>query len=195
FVGQQGTRFELRVRSLEDGQETLLGTSQGYRGFFNPRWSRDGARLTYRRRQPGFETAETEVTGGIASIVLVNADGSNEQILAAPSQLIHYGPWDWSPDGQGIVASARPADSPTNALWLYPVSAAPHADAQRHLLASSRDHDVWGGRFSPDGRWVTFEAGGIYLISAALGIYLISVNGGEWRPIVQDGYWNEKPCW
>jgi len=190
FIGQQGGRFELRVRSLENGQETLLGTSQNCSAFFAPRWSRDGARLAYRRYQPG---PKPDVPGTY-SIVLVDAGGSNEQILAAPSTSLWQIPYDWSPDGQWIVVSARAADSPTYALWLYPLAAAPRAETQRRLLASSREHDLWQGRFSPDGRWIAFNAtraptGGTSLI------YVISVNGGEWRPIVQDGHWYDKPRW
>jgi len=190
FIGQQGTRFELRVRSLEDGQETLLGTSQNYNAFFAPRWSRDGARLAYQRYQPG---PKPDVPG-THSIVLVDTGGSNEQILVAPSTSSYQVPYDWSPDGQGIVASARAADSPTAALWLYPLAAAPRAETQRRLLTSSREHDLWQGRFSPDGRWIAFNA-----LRAPTGgtspIYVISVNGGEWRPIVQDGYFYDKPRW
>jgi len=190
FMGQQGGKRELRTRSLEDGQETLLGTSQDDNAFFVPRWSRDGARLAYRRYQPG---PKPDVPGAF-SVVLVDADGSKEQILAAPSTSWYETPYDWSPDGQWIVVSAIAADSPTWALWLYPLAAAPHAETQRRLLASSRDHDLWQGRFSPDGRWVAFNAtraptGGTSLV------YVISVNGGEWRPIVQDGYWYDKPRW
>ena len=189
FAGEQGLRSELRIRSLEDGQETLLG-SQDYVAFGVLRWSRDGARLAYGRYQPG---PKPDVPGTF-SMVLVDADGSNEQILAAPSTSFWRIPYDWSPDGQWIVVSAMAADSPTWALWLYPLAAAPRAETQRRLLASSREHDLWQGRFSPDGRWMAFNAtraptGGTSLI------YVISVNGGEWRVIVQDGYWYDKPRW
>jgi len=189
FIGQQGGRFELRIRSLEDGRETLLG-SQDYDAFTATRWSRDGTRLAYGRYQPG-PKPDIPATHSIA---LVDDSGSSEQILSAPSKYTAQAPTDWSPDGQWIAVSARPADSPTCALWLYPLAAAPRAETQRRLLASSREHDLWQGRFSPDGRWIAFNAtraptGGTSLI------HVISVNGGEWRPIVQDGYWYDKPRW
>jgi Tol biopolymer transport system component len=189
FIGQQGARFELRIRSLEGGQETLLG-SQDYPAFGGMRWSRDGARLAYRRYLPGPKPRAP----GTYSVVLVDAGGSNEQVLAAPSKSVNQTPFGWSPDGQWIVVSTRPADSPTYALWRYPISAAPRAETQRRLLASSPEHNLWQGRLSPDGRWVAFNAvraptGGTSLI------YVISVNGGEWRPIVQDGHFYDKPRW
>jgi serine/threonine protein kinase/Tol biopolymer transport system component len=133
FIGQQGRKWELRIRSLEDGQETLLGTSQNYNAFGGTRWSRDGARLAYRRYLPGPKPGAP----GTYSVVLVDAGGSNEQVLAAPSKSVNQTPFGWSPDGQWIVVSTRPADSPTYALWLYPLAAAPRAETQRRLLASS----------------------------------------------------------
>jgi Tol biopolymer transport system component len=185
------------VRSLENGQEKLLvaGADSSTLGY--PRWSRDAQRLAYQRGGPD---PRPEV-GHNYSIVLADADGSSEQVLAAPNASFQL-PYDWSPDGQQIVAGASPLDSPTDvawwkhpvALWLYPISAAPHAEAARRLLTSSPGYSLWGARFSPDGRWIAFLAlpaptGGTFDIE------VISVTGGEWRPVVRDGYRNEMPHW
>ena len=195
FAGQQGTRFELRIRSLEDGQETLLGTGQSYNPFFllTPRWSVDGARLAYRRYQEGQKTDASVPYVGAYLIVLADARGSGEQTLAAPSSGFSS-PSDWSPDGRWILASAPATDSPRSALWLYPLSAAPHAETERRLLVSNRDYDIWQGRFSPDGRWVAFMAPPAPTGGTAP-LFVIPAGGGEWRPVVQDSYWNDKLRW
>jgi Tol biopolymer transport system component len=52
-------------------------------------------------------------------------------------------------------------------------------------------HGCGTPRWSPDGLWVVFDAGG----TAAQGIYVVSAMGGTPRPLLSDGYENSVPNW
>ena len=43
-------------------------------------------------------------------------------------------------------------------LALSPLAAAPHADAQARVIPSHPEHSLFRARFSPDDRWVVFQA-------------------------------------
>ena len=133
-------KMELWSRGLEDGRETMIGES-GY--YFAPRLSRDGALLAFQQASPS-------QPGGVR-IAWTGATGGDEHPLPGGLQT----PWDWSPDGTRLLHNCPPpAEFAT--LCTSPRDASSTAEARP--VAADPDHLVWQGRFSPDGRWITFQA-------------------------------------
>ena len=56
-------------------------------------------------------------------------------------------------------------------------------ETEAHTIASDLDRSVWSGRYSPDGRWITFPA-----VKENVGsvIYTMPAEGGGWLPISDD---------
>jgi Tol biopolymer transport system component len=180
--------YELREKSLEDGRETLLVTGDEFnRGL--PRWSPDGKRLAYLRfRQPTLERGPTQV-----STVLLPAGGGEEQVLISPVDSWEIA-WDWSADGEWILGSSDRRTPNRLGLYLFPVAAAPRAETQIRLVTSHPDYNLWQGRFSPDGRWISFNATKATADDVTT-IYVVAASGGEWKHISQGKHWDDKPRW
>lgn len=136
-------------KSLPDGRETLLFADSFERDF--PRWSRDGARLAYPRRRPGTPPPAT-------SIVVLPAGGGSEESLLSSLTYRCDNPCDWSADGKWMLVSTCGLPPGRAALWLLPLSGAPHAETEARVVASNPEYDLWQGRFSPDDRWICFMA-------------------------------------
>ena len=182
-------RTELRERWLEDGRETVLHVNNP--GNVNrlaiPFWSRDGTRMACAR----LRLLKPKGTGMEHSIVIL-PDGGGEEVVVTSGKTIVY-PWDWSADGQYIVASSD-GGTPghVGTLAAFPVDAAPQAETQMRVLASHPVYTLWNARFSPDDRWVCFLAVQSGNVS---NIYVVPATGGEWARITEDGSWSDKPQW
>ncbi len=98
------------------------------------------------------------------------------------------------PDGKWILISSDLQTPGRVALFLFPLDAAPHAESQTRVLASNPDYNLWQGRFSPDGRWISFNAFNATDPTAST-IYLVSSSGGEWISLTEGRYWDDKPRW
>ncbi|HEV8130450.1 MAG TPA: protein kinase, partial [Acidobacteriota bacterium] len=179
FLRQRPGKQELWEKSLEDGHETLLVADDFSR--FAVRWSRDGTQLAYRRSNS--KTREQ-------SIVLLPAGGGNEVIVTSPNAANM--PTDWSSDGKWILGTRT--INARSQIWTLPLSAAPRAEIQGHLIASDPEQNLWQGRFSPDGRWICFNA-----VKATAGgistIYVVPAPGGKWTRITEGKYWDDKGRW
>ena len=80
------------------------------------------------------------------------------------------------------------------ALCLFPVDGAPHAETQVRVIASLADYHLWQGRFSPDGKWISFNAFNSQDATAST-IYVVPPSGGEWIRITEGQHWDDKPRW
>jgi serine/threonine protein kinase len=179
FPGTQ--KGELWEKSLADNRETLL-TVVDSGTIASPCWSRNGARIGYLR---GRSTSSWD-----GSIAVQPAGGGDEQVIASGAgDLIG----DWSADGQWILASTdRQSPGQWRELALYPLSAAPHAESQMRVLTSHVEYGLFQARFSPDDRWVCFNA--VKAADESI-IYVVPSSGGEWRRISEDNGWSDKPHW
>jgi dipeptidyl aminopeptidase/acylaminoacyl peptidase len=62
------------------------------------------------------------------------------------------------------------------------------------VVASHPEYHLWQGRFSPDGRWISFNA--YKTTDAAVStIYVVSATGGPWVRITEGQFWDDKPRW
>ena len=174
---------ELWQRTLASGQDHLLLTAASISA---PRFSPDGSRLVY-RRDDGSNTQQQ-------IIATLNLATGIERLLAPPKHMSDseiMAPFDWSADGTKILASCtngRPAT-----IGICELSAAPASSASNgsRELTSRVTYGLYEAQFSPDGRWVCFNA----VNNGQSTIYVASVKGGDWIPITQGRFWDDKPRW
>jgi Tol biopolymer transport system component/DNA-binding winged helix-turn-helix (wHTH) protein len=190
FAVHRAGKWERWEKSLEDGTEKLLATQD--RGYVAGFWSRDGSRLVAQKaRGPkGSELLED-------TIIVYPAGGGDEQIVASPT-MRNFGGWDWTSDGQWVLAWDCPR-SPVSApsyIKLLPLAAAPHAETAARTVTSSGEYDMWQPRLSPDDRWVSFNA------TKKVGwenrksvVYIVPISGGKWIRITEGKYWDDVPRW
>jgi Tol biopolymer transport system component len=166
-------RNEVWVKSLVDGSEVPV-ISDDYSRWF-PRWSPDGKQLAYGRRNR--KTNERQ-------LMLWSSQSHEEKPLGS-----NLGVWDWSPDGKWLLAGTR------EGIWLVPVAAAPHAEtAAQKITSPDPGHELYQPQFSPDGRWIVFEA---VADSPNLEptLYVVPTSGGPWTRITDNKHWDDKPRW
>jgi dipeptidyl aminopeptidase/acylaminoacyl peptidase len=168
-------RNEVWVKSLVDGSESPVVADQEYSRWF-PRWSPDGTRLAYQRRN--LKTNERQ-------LMVWSRKTHDEEPFAAPNTL--GAPYDWSPDGKWLLTAT------TNEILLAPVAAAPHAETAMRRIPYDR-FEVYQTRLSPDDRWVVFNAipNSPKLESA---LYVVPASGGPWTRITDGRHWDDKPRW
>jgi hypothetical protein len=129
FCIERSGKWELWERSLKQGRDTLLVTSDA--GLYVPRWSPDGSRLVYTRYRP--EKYELE------PVLLAPGSGSGNVLTSDPHISVAY---DWSPDGKWIAA---PPDLPPggHGMWLLPTSEAPHAETAARLVTAKTGYKLY----------------------------------------------------
>jgi Tol biopolymer transport system component len=103
----------------------------------NPDWSPDGTRIA--------------VSDGSGSLVVINADGTNERRLTTPPTLLYDESPDWSPDGNSLAFSERTFDGTSSALFVINVD----GSGQRQL--TSGVYADYRPSWSPDGTSIVFD--------------------------------------
>jgi Tol biopolymer transport system component/DNA-binding winged helix-turn-helix (wHTH) protein len=189
FRKRRADKEELWAKSLADGRETVLTGADDFRRV-NPILSNDGSRLLYIRSGPAQIEIDPQVSRTLA---LLNLDGSDEQIVTSPMQG-RISLTDWTPDGKWILMSSDLQTPGRVALCLFPLDAAPSAETQMRMIASNPEYNLWQGRFSPDGRWISFNAFNATDPSVST-VYVVSASGGEWVKLTEGRYWDDKPRW
>ncbi|MBI1941854.1 MAG: PD40 domain-containing protein [Acidobacteria bacterium] len=183
-------KYELWAKSLLDGKETLLAKDEFVRDV--PRWSPDGKHLVYRRMR-----AAPNQPWQQSQVVLLGERGKGEQALTSEYPPAPYTfATGWSPDGQNIVVS-RAAPAITIGIWVMPVSDPARAEAVTRLVTDRPGYNLYLGRFSPNGNWISFYA---TTLGGAPGttkvtIFVVPATGGEWVRISEDGAWSDKARW
>jgi Tol biopolymer transport system component len=176
-VARQGKdTWELWSRSLETGTETMLGEAPGY---FAPRLSRDGALVAYRNLR-GTSVREQRLSW-------IPRAGGTEHTLAQGIR----NPWDWSPDGSRILHNCPDGKAPP-AICLSPREATTTAETK--IIVADPDHAIFQGRFSPDGRWVIFNAQSLKTAGTSV-LGIVPATGGNWTRLTDATLWADKPRW
>ena len=171
FAGKRAGKWDLWEKSLVDGREAPIVADDHNR--YGPRWSRDGTRLAYIRDQLGTRD----------QLMMWSSQSRNEEPLTTPSKTYRE-VWDWSPDGKWLLISQGDSDPHRADLWLLPVVARPQAEAQSRKITSNPDYYLFQGQFSPDGRWIVFEAvSASPTPSAESIIFVMPAAGGPWTRI------------
>jgi Tol biopolymer transport system component/DNA-binding winged helix-turn-helix (wHTH) protein len=190
---------ELWTEDLVSGEKRRLARDTVTRR--GAKWSPDGSRLAYKWvRETGTKTeARYEQT-----VAVRPAAGGDELLLSAP--LVENAvPYGWSPDGQSVLVSTRlstgarprfPKQSSV-AITLWSLASAPHAFQSARVLASSPDVDLWHESFSPNGRWILFEAVK-YHPEAMATLYVMPSTGGapaHWTRLTDPQGFADRPRW
>jgi Tol biopolymer transport system component len=109
-------------------------------------------------------------TGDVGSLVVMNPDGSGQQVIYEGSALFHHA--DWSPDGQWIAFSATSEDpeGQDNAeLYVVPAGGGEPVQLTDHLGLD------WGATWSPDSSLIAFSSDR----ATDVDLYVISRDGGQ----------------
>jgi len=131
----EGTKLQLWIFDLERGAKRLIA-SEG--GCSTPIFSRDGVFVTYASSR-----------GGTEGLYRRRADGTGDEERLMERGVGAPSPEDWSPDGKTLLLTEWTNHGDRD-IWVYSGGkAAP-------LVASPFDEG--DPRFSPDGRFVAFQA-------------------------------------
>ena len=117
-----------------------------------------------------------------------------EEPLTAPTTWTRL-VYDWSPDGEALLLSQRSPEAEWEEVWRFPVAAAPHAEAGARKIISHPAYRLWQPHFSPDGRWIVFEAVANSPSAAESTLYIMPAAGGPWTRITDSRQWDDKPRW
>ena len=115
-----------------------------------PRHGPDGSRLVY-------SLVSRERWGPDISVAVVAPSGADETPLATATGQARATPRLVAGRTRRFWPSWWPPRART-VLTLWPVAAAPHADAAALLVAEDPEDDLCQARFSPNGRWIGFLA-------------------------------------
>jgi Tol biopolymer transport system component len=180
------TKNELWKKSLVDGKETLLMPADDYFRFV-PHWSPDGTRLAYQRSRPTKPgSSEREWTP-----VILPADGGVEEPLMTNSAHI-IGAGEWTSDGQWLLGLRQNPSTNRFEIGLFPLAAAPQIETGMRVIASDAKYNLVQLKFSPDERWISFNAISYAGIST---INVVPATGGKWTQITEGKYWDDKARW
>jgi dipeptidyl aminopeptidase/acylaminoacyl peptidase len=80
---------------------------------------------------------------------------------------------------------------------LVPVAAAPHAETTaQKIISPDSAHQIYQPHFSPNGRWIVFEAvANSPSPNPESTLYVIPASGGPWTRITDSKQWDDKPRW
>jgi Tol biopolymer transport system component len=161
----------------------MLTGDEFWRG--TPVWSPDGTHLVYRRIQPHTRKSH---------LFIIPIRTGHEKMLTSQTISAGENAGDWSRDGKWVLGTTMRLTPGRSLIWLIPISAAPHAETGARVVTSHPDYNLWQPRFSPDERWVCFNAVPAFGGESSA-VYVVAATGGEWVRITDDDQWNDKPRW
>jgi Tol biopolymer transport system component len=160
----------------------------------SPQWSRDSTRLAYSRRKafPTYVQGRAEIEFE-NELMLWSSQNGAEEALTSSSQEYRV-PYDWSPDDKLLLISQLSSKTGHYEVWKLPIAARPHCESAAQKIISDQPYDLFQPHFSPDGRWVVFEA-----ISdgpsPSSTLYTMPAGGGSSTRITHGKSWDDKPRW
>jgi Tol biopolymer transport system component len=146
--------------------------------YFSPRLSKDASLVAFRLVR--------QIEPFTRVLSWVPTAGGEEHSMPAGI----FNPYDWSPDHRALLHNC--SSSPTPGLCETPRDAA-SLDGTRQILADP-EYSLWQGRYSPDGRWILFNAQSRKVVGVSI-LGVVPAAGGKWTPLTADTLWADKPRW
>jgi Tol biopolymer transport system component len=146
--------------------------------LFVPRLSRDGTRAAYRASSSNavsWQLRWRELRGG------------EERPLPTGVHNV----FDWSPDGSRLLTNCPPPTT-GSAVCELPITATSATESRPVLIDA--DYDIWQGRYSPDGRWILFNATSRKEPGVSI-LGVVAAAGGKWTPLTNATLWADKARW
>jgi len=173
---------EVWEKSLVDGREAPIISDEYIRN--SPQWSPDGKYLAYQREKPGDHQLMRWSTESRTEKPLSTSPATDYQLVS-----------DWSPDGTALLVS-QGTDTKLFEVWLVPIAAAPHAEIATRRVIASASSNLYQAQFSPNGRWIAFEAATEAPTGIDSFLFVTSAAGGPWIQIGRGKHhWDDKPRW
>jgi Tol biopolymer transport system component/DNA-binding winged helix-turn-helix (wHTH) protein len=182
YRGDRAGKWELWESLLSEGREAPVVADDSYLRNF-PQWSRDGVHLAYFR--DNLSTGERQLIDWSTL--------TREERPITPSKITDSLPYDWSPDGKWLLTTVRNASTGRAEIWAVPTTAGIGSETAARKIISHPGYDIYQSHFSPDGRWIVFEATSPTGFEST--IYAVSVAGGPWLRITDGKHWDDKPRW
>ena len=168
----------LIIRNLYNSEERVVIRHPGHPRY--PEWSPDGSKILFDAAPAG----SSEVTGGVVSIFVVNADGTGLTRLTATQS------WDvratWSPDGSKIAfrRGAREVGADGD-VWVM------NADGSEQQQLTHAPGDDLPLTWSPDGQNIVFFSDRNCCVAIPPDyrgdIYVMDADGTDERDLIPDG--------
>jgi len=104
--------------------------------------------------------------------------------------------FDWSRQSNSLLIAQSNQDTGRSEIAVLPVVDTPRRNAVARSLLSDAAYDLYQARFSPDERWIVFEAvPGSNNQPSASAIYVSPASGRPWIRITDGKRWDDKPHW
>lgn len=162
FVRNLDGSAVIDVMNADGTGQRRLAAGSGHTAM--PRWSPDGSKIAFMRRSSSyFFGCEWNVSWCYGEISVIDADGSNEVLLARNAFLT-----GWSPDGNKV---AFVSGEGTGGLYVI------DSDGRNRTQLTPLER-VSGADWSPDGRRIALRAGGA--------LYVMSADGSGLTQILND---------
>jgi Tol biopolymer transport system component/DNA-binding winged helix-turn-helix (wHTH) protein len=186
FVCNRGGKWELWQKSLVDGSEAPVAADDPYVRD-EPQWSPDGTRLAYLRTN--FQNRENKL--------IVWDSASHEELEVTGRSYNAMFVHDWSPDGNWLLGTVANPETQRAEIWRFPSSVRRSSGENQHhvVVPSDSKNDLWQAHYSPDGRWVVFEAIKGAPLHFESAIFVAPTSGGKWVRISDGKHWDDKPRW
>jgi Tol biopolymer transport system component len=180
-------RADLWLTHIDSGTSELFAQNAGH----GPCWSPDGQMIAYNLTRP-----DRPPPGEWASAV--RELGGAERVITPWSSKSVLIPQDWTPDGRAILGVyVAPLFVGMARLELWRTENAAPSTSVRVLVEDARAK-IWEGRYSPDGRWLSFVAQGTDERARFLELAVVRGTGaarGDWTHIAREHEGPDKPRW
>jgi len=185
FASRQSGLWELQMMDMATGAFNRPGIRLPQ--LASPTFNAAGDKVGYVGKSPDSETTsdyELPVKGGVPVTIFEKSLG---------------GIWDYSPDGTLLLTHGKAKrSSPRNNYEEVPervtIDMADRSTLRRTAFLSDPNSDLFQAHFSPDGRWVAFNANQdsnsrIYIVPFTT----YPVPRENWIPITDGKAWDDKP--
>jgi Tol biopolymer transport system component/DNA-binding winged helix-turn-helix (wHTH) protein len=185
FSSVRSGKWALTESSVPDGPETpVVSEDSDLRD--QAQWSPDSNRLAYVREDHATRKMQ---------IMKWSSRSRNEEPLAPPSDA-EPKIFDWSSRSNSLLITQTNHDTGKSEIAVLSVADTPRANTVARTLISDAAYDMYQARFSPDERWIAFEAlpksNNQYSESA---VFVRATSGGPWIRITDGKRWDDKPHW